>query len=116
MSDIIADLRELRTQLATVLDDEIILGVLDRAASEIEEHRNGCKSYLAWGWSYTKTALTAESHLQDDDSPLLYSIRWNPTEQRWFAAFEGACVCRGALSDCMKACEEEETIHIQEEK
>ena len=36
MSDIVDDLRELRVQMATVLDDRVILGVFDRAAAEIE--------------------------------------------------------------------------------
>lgn len=39
MKDIITDLIDLRTQLATVLDDEIILGVLTLAAAEIERLR-----------------------------------------------------------------------------
>jgi hypothetical protein len=39
MPDIITDLIDLRTQLATILDDEVILGVLTRAAAEIERLR-----------------------------------------------------------------------------
>lgn len=39
MSDIVDDLRELRVQMATVLDDQVILGVFDRAAAEIERLR-----------------------------------------------------------------------------
>lgn len=39
MSDIVDDLRELREQMATVLDDEVILAVFTRAADEIQRLR-----------------------------------------------------------------------------
>lgn len=111
MSDIVTDLRDLRTQLATVLDDETILDVLSRAASEIEKYRLECKSFLAWRWEQSRTAIVASSKFVDDSSYLEYVVVWSETGQRWRATFEGSCVCVGSLADCMSACEEEERYH-----
>lgn len=47
-AEILNDLRELKKQLATVLDDEVILGVFDRAVTEIEQMRHQlAEDYLA---------------------------------------------------------------------
>lgn len=111
MTGIVIDLRDLRTQLATVLDDETILNVLSRAASEIEKHRLECRSFLAWKWDRERAVVLADSKFGDDSSPLAYAILWSDTDQQWSATFEGACVCLGALIDCMNACEDEERCH-----
>lgn len=84
---------------------------LGASSDDGKEDHTDRKSFLAWRWEQSRTAIVADSKFGDDSSPLAYVVLWSATDQRWRATFEGACVCLGALIDCMNACEDEERCH-----
>jgi len=72
-----------------------------------EPHRD-----MKWHAGNNQSVLLAAEHslYVDDEVPLKYHVKHDPWDGTWTASFEGGVLCRGSLSECFAACEQDERV------